>query len=52
MHTVIQYPNCEELFSIDKKYLTSEITELLLKEIFDLCPNWKHTSYLLNSYHF
>ena len=48
IHTIIQCPKCEELFSIDVKCPAFETIKLLWEENIDLYTNHEQTSYLLN----
>ena len=50
LHTIIQCPKCEELFSIDVKCPAFETIELLWKENVELYANYEQTSYLVNSH--
>ena len=50
LHTIIQCPKCEELFSIDVKGPAFETIELLWKENVELYANYEQTSYLVNSH--
>ena len=49
-HTVIQCPNCEELFSIDKKCPAFQNISELLKHNLNLFSNKELSDYLLNSH--
>jgi len=51
IHTVIQCPNCEELFSIDKKCPAFETIEKLWKENVELYTNDEQFSYLVKSHY-
>ena len=50
IHTIIQCPKCEELFSIDLKCPSFETIELLWKENVELYSNYEQNSYLVNSH--
>jgi len=49
-HTVIQCPNCEELFSVDKKCPAFQNILLLLKNNTTLYSEKEKSDYLLNSH--
>ena len=49
-HSVIQCPNCEELFSIDKKCPAFQTIELLLEKNTTLFSKSEKSEYLLNSH--
>ena len=49
-HTIIQCPNCEELFSIDKKCPAFQNISELLKHNSNLFSNQELSDYLLNSH--
>jgi len=51
IHTVIQCPKCEELFSIDKKCPAFETIEKLWKENVELYTNNEQFSYLVKSHY-
>ena len=51
IHTVIQCPKCEELFSIDKKCPAFETIEKLWKENVELYTNDGQFSYLTKSHY-
>ena len=48
IHTVIQCPNCEELFSIDKKCSAFQNIFELLKNNLELFSEKEKSDYLLN----
>lgn len=50
IHTIIQCPKCEELFSIDVKCPAFETIELLWGKNIGLYTNHEQTSYLVNSH--
>ncbi len=50
IHTVIQCPNCEELFSIDKKCAAFQNIFELLKYNTELYSKKGKSNYLLNSH--
>jgi hypothetical protein len=50
IHTVIQCPNCEELFSIDKKCPAFETMEKLWKNNIELYDEEEQLSYLEKSH--
>ena len=50
IHTVVQCPKCEELFSIDKKCPAFQTIEVLLKINPKLFTNNEQSMYLLNSH--
>ncbi|HJJ23217.1 MAG TPA: hypothetical protein OQH54_05845 [Nitrosopumilus sp.] len=49
-HTVIQCPNCEELFSVDKKCSAFQNIFELLKNNTELYSESEKSDYLLNSH--
>ena len=49
-HSIIQCPNCEELFSIDKKCPAFQTMELLLKKNKTLFSKTDESEYLSNSH--
>ena len=51
IHTIIQCPKCEELFSIDKKCPAFETIEKLWKENVKLYTNNEQFSYLAKSHY-
>ena len=50
IHTIIQCPKCEELFSIDIKCPAFETIELLWEKNSDLYTNHEQILYLVNSH--
>lgn len=50
-HFVIQCPNCEELFSVDKKCPAFQSIEELLKININLFSKKEQLNYLNNSHH-
>ena len=52
IHTIIQCPNCEELFSIDVKCPAFQTIEKLLKENMQLFTTNEQFSYLSKSHSF
>jgi len=49
-HSIIQCPNCEELFSIDKKCPAFQTMELLLEKNKTLFSKTDESEYLSNSH--
>ena len=50
IHTIIQCPKCEELFSIDVKCLAFGNIELLWEQNIELYTKHEQISYLVNSH--
>ena len=48
IHTIIQCPNCEELFSVDKKCAAFSNIFELLKNNSNLCSEEEKSNYLTN----